>query len=166
MSFQSVVDENLHKGFVGVAGGDLTEERRKLIYDRAAEGTARFFAVKDAIAHAKTYMLECEGLKRVVVSSVNLSEMAFPGRQAETLIAFENDETAWTPYSTQYESVREIAVSLIEIRPRSVIVADMPLTDTPILKEAESKSLRALLSTFRRRWMRKPNVARPSSSIE
>ena len=103
LAFQSIVDEKLNKGFVGVKG--LSDERRKIIYDRAASGTAQFYVVKDAIAHAKIYLLEREGLRRVIVGSANLSETAFSGRQAETLIAFDNDETAWEHYSTQYEVV-------------------------------------------------------------
>ena len=56
LSFQSVVDEKFNKGFVGIKG--MSEERRRIIYDRAAAGTARFYVVKDAIAHAKIYLLE------------------------------------------------------------------------------------------------------------
>ena len=104
LAFQSIVDEKLNKGFVGVKG--LSDERRKILYDRAASGTAQFYVVKDAIAHAKIYLLEREGLRRVIVGSANLSETAFSGRQAETLIAFDNDETAWEHYSKQYEVVR------------------------------------------------------------
>ena len=39
LAFQSIVDEKLNKGFVGVKG--LSDERRKIIYDRAASGTAQ-----------------------------------------------------------------------------------------------------------------------------
>lgn len=140
MAFQNVVDEKLHKGFVGVSGGGLSEERRGLIYDRAAKGIARFYVVKDAIAHAKIYLLERDGLKRVVVGSANLSETAFSGRQAETLVVFDNDETAWKHYSAQYDAVRDIAVSPIQIRHQPVRVEDMSIAETPMFKEAESNS--------------------------
>ena len=90
LSFQKVVDERLSKGFVGLKG--ISEERRQIIYNRAAEKTARFYVVKDAIAHAKIYLLEGEGRRRVIVGSANLSETAFSGRQAETLIVFDDDE--------------------------------------------------------------------------
>lgn len=137
MAFQNVVDEKLHKGFVGMSGGGLSEERRRVIYDRAAKGIARFYVVKDAIAHAKIYLLERDGLRRVVVGSANLSETAFSGRQAETLVVFDNDEMAWKHYSAQYDAVRGIAVSPIEIRPKPVRVEDMLISETPMMKEAE-----------------------------
>ena len=136
LAFQTVVDEKLNKGFVGIAG--LSEERREIIYDRAAKGTARFFVVKDAIAHAKIYLLEKEGRRRVIVGSANLSETAFSGRQAETLIAFDNDDEAWTHYSNQYEAVRAIATSRLELRERPIPAELMPIEETPVLKEADS----------------------------
>ncbi len=136
LAFQSIVDEKLNKGFVGVKG--LSDERRKIIYDRAASGTARFYVVKDAIAHAKIYLLEREGLRRVIVGSANLSETAFSGRQAETLIAFDNDEKAWEHYSKQYEAVRDIATSRVALREKPIPAELMPIDETPVLKEAES----------------------------
>ena len=136
LAFQSIVDEKLNKGFVGVKG--LSDERRKIIYDRAADGTARFYVVKDAIAHAKIYLLEREGLRRVIVGSANLSETAFSGRQAETLIAFDNDETAWEHYSRQYEAVRDIATSRVALRDKPIPAELIPIEETPVLKEAES----------------------------
>ena len=136
LAFQSIVDEKLNKGFVGVKG--LSDERRKIIYDRAASGTARFYVVKDAIAHAKIYLLEREGLRRVIVGSANLSETAFSGRQAETLIAFDNDEAAWEHYSKQYEAVRDIATSRLVLREKPIPAELMPIQETPVLKDAES----------------------------
>ena len=136
--FQTVVDEKLNKGFVGISG--LSEERRRIIYDRTANGTARFFVVKDAIAHAKIYLLEREGLRRVIVGSANLSESAFSGRQAETLIAFDNDDIAWTHYFNQYEAVRAIATSRLELREHPISADLIPVQETPVLKEASSKS--------------------------
>ena len=59
LSFQTAVDESLNRGFVTVKR--LSEERRRIIYDRTIEGNARFYVVKDAIAHAKIYLLERSG---------------------------------------------------------------------------------------------------------
>lgn len=138
MSFQNVVDEKLSQGFVGVKG--LTEERRRVIYDRAAANTARFYVVKDAIAHAKIYLLESPERRRVIVGSANLSETAFSGRQAETLIVFDDDEMAWEHYNNQYCSVKEIASSHLPLREKPVPVDLIPMEETPILREAESHS--------------------------
>ncbi len=136
LAFQSVVDESLNKGFVGIAG--LSEERRKILYDRAASGAAQFYVVKDAIAHAKIYLLEKDGLRRVIVGSANLSEVAFSGRQAETLIVFDNDDMAWRHYARQYEAVRSVATSKLSVREKPILAELMPIEETPLLKEAES----------------------------
>ena len=134
LAFQTVVDADLNKGFVGIK--NLSDERRKTLYDRVANGAARFFVVKDAIAHAKIYLLEKEGLRRVIVGSANLSETAFSGRQAETLIVFDNDEQAWAHYSSQYKAVRDIATSRVAIREKPIPAEVMPIEETPVLKEA------------------------------
>ncbi len=135
LGFQAVVDEKLNKGFVGIKG--LSEERKKFIYDRAVDESARFFVVKDTIAHAKIYLLEREGLRRVIVGSANLSETAFSGRQAETLIAFDNDDVAWDHYRRQYDAVRDVASSRVPLREQPVPAELLPIEETPALKEAE-----------------------------
>ena len=136
MAFQTVVDEKLNKGFVGIAS--ISDERRTVIYDRTIEGKARFYVVKDAIAHAKIYLLEKNDLRRVVVGSANLSETAFSGRQAETLIVFDNDDAAWEHYSRQYDAVRDVASSRVPLREKPIPAELIPIEDTPALKEAES----------------------------
>ena len=83
------------------------------------DGRARFFVVKDAIAHAKIYLLERAGLRRVVVGSANLSETAFSGRQAETLVVYDNDDVAWEHYCGQYEDVLATAVSSLAVRDKA-----------------------------------------------
>ena len=138
MAFQTVIDERLNRGFVAVKG--MSDERREVIYKRAADGSARFYVVKDAIAHAKIYLLERDGLRRVIVGSANLSETAFSGRQAETLVVFENDEIAWEHYSSQYEAVREIATSKVDLRVKPVPAELIPIDETPVLKDAEASS--------------------------
>ena len=137
LAFQSVVDEKLNAGFVGIRG--LPEERRKVVYDRAAKGTARFYVVKDAIAHAKIYLLEREGFRRVIVGSANLSETAFSGRQAETLVAFDNDDAAWEHYSRQYAAVRDVATNRLTLREKPIPAEILPLEETPAIKEVETK---------------------------
>ena len=136
MAFQKVVDESLSSGFVGIKG--LSKERRQVIYDRAAANTARFYVVKDAIAHAKIYLLESPKHRRVIVGSANLSETAFSGRQAETLIVFDDDERAWDHYNNQYCSVREIASSHLPLREKPIPAELIPMEETPVLREAEA----------------------------
>ncbi len=138
LSFQAVVDGKLNEGFVGLKG--VSQKRLDLIYDRVAENKIRFFVVKDAIAHAKIYLLERdEGvpLRRVIVGSANLSEIAFSGRQAETLVVFDDDNSAWEHYTSQYESVRNVASNRLPLRKQPLPVEQMPIDDIPALRDAK-----------------------------
>ena len=138
LAFQAVLDEKLSKGFIGL--DNLAAERREVIYNRVAHGTVRFYVLKDAIAHAKIYLLEREGLRRVIVGSANLSETAFSGRQSETLIAFDNDDMAWSHYWSQYAAVRDKSTSHVPLRREPVVAAPglFNLEETPSLREAEA----------------------------
>ena len=136
LAFQGVVEANLSKAFVGVATSDA---RRRELFDLVASEKARFFVVKDKIAHAKIYLLERDGLRRVIVGSANLSETAFSGRQAETLIAFDNDETAWKHYTAQYEAVLSTATSRLTPRSRPVPAEQIPIEEIPALKEVNER---------------------------
>ena len=132
LAFQTVVETDLRKAFVGVATSD---ERQQTLFDLVASDSARFFVVKDKIAHAKIYLLEREGLRRVIVGSANLSETAFSGRQAETLIVFDNDETAWQHYTAQYEAVRSTATSRLAPTGKVVPAEQLPIEEIPILRD-------------------------------
>ena len=132
LAFQSVVQSKLNQGFVGAKG--IPPERREVVYRRAAEGSARFLVVKDAIAHAKIYLLEREGKRRVIVGSANLSETAFSGRQAETVTVFDDDPVAWEHFSRQYEDVRSVATSNVPLRAEP-LPGDL-VENTPALRDA------------------------------
>ncbi len=132
LAFQGVVETELSKAFVAIKTSD---ERRQALFDLVASERARFFVVKDKIAHAKIYLLEREGLRRVIVGSANLSETAFSGRQAETLIVFDNDETAWKHYMAQYEAVKSTAVSRLAPKSRPIPAEQIPIEEIPTLRE-------------------------------
>ena len=134
LGFQAVIDQKLSKAFVAV---ETSDERRQALFDQVAENTARFFVVKDKIAHAKIYLLERDDLRRVVVGSANLSETAFSGRQAETLIVFDNDDTAWKHYSAQYEAIRSVATSRLTPRNKPIPAEHIPVEEIPVFKEVE-----------------------------
>ncbi len=78
---QKVVCDNLISAFQ-----KLDDTRKQFILEHVHQGQARFFVVKDAIAHSKIYLLEGANRRRVIVGSANASERAFSGKQAETLI--------------------------------------------------------------------------------
>ena len=136
LAFQNVVRDKLAGAIVGVKG--LGDEARETIYRRVADGEMRFFVVKDAIAHAKIYLLEGDGCKRVIVGSANLSERAFSGRQAETLIVFDDDERAWSHYLAQYEAVRDAATSRLPLTRLPLDRESVRIEETPALIDAQS----------------------------
>ena len=136
LAFQGVVEANLSKAFVAVKTSD---DRRQALFDLVAGERARFFVVKDKIAHAKIYLLERDRLRRVIVGSANLSETAFSGRQAETLIMFDNDETAWKHYTAQYEAVRSTAASRLTPRSKPIPAEQIPVEEIATLREVEEK---------------------------
>ncbi len=111
---------------------------RETIYRRVADGEMRFFVVKDAIAHARIYLLEGDERKRVIVGSANLSERAFSGRQAETLIVFDDDDTAWNHYLAQYEAVRDAATSRLPLTRIPLDRESVRIEETPALIDAQS----------------------------
>ena len=110
----------MNDGFVSIAGVD-PEQTEEFSTDRVANGTARFHVVKDVIAHAKIYLLEDGERCRVIVGSANLSETAFSGRQAETLVVYDDDPTAWEHFENQYQAVLETsATTEVPIREKPV----------------------------------------------
>ena len=135
LAFQAVVREKLETGLLGLKR--VSAERRELIYNRIAEGKVRFFVVKDAIAHAKIYLLEKHDAQRVITGSANLSERAFSGRQAETLIVFDNDQSAWDHYAAQYDAVRDTSTSDLPVDREPLPVNQVRIERTPALIEAD-----------------------------
>ena len=140
LAFQNVARERLSHAIIGVKGsGDEDRQAiRQAIYRRVADGEVRFFVVKDSIAHAKIYLLEGDGKRRVIVGSANLSERAFSGRQAETLVVFDDDETAWDHYLAQYQAVRDAATSRLPLTQAPHENEGARIEQTPALVEAES----------------------------
>ena len=114
----------------------LEEERQRVIFERIHEGRARFYVVKDNIAHSKLYLLEADNpeRRRVIVGSANLSERAFGGKQPETLIVFDDDAAAWEHYSREYDAVKETASDRIDL-PTDLREAEIEFIETPVLND-------------------------------
>ena len=130
---QKVISENV---LMAVKG--LNDPRQDFLLGKVAEGSAKFYVVKDAISHAKIYLLEGKGKRRVVVGSANASDRAFSGKQAETLVAFDNDDAAWEQYTQEYEAVRCGASS--ELTLPDLKHEGIALEDVPVLKNADNKT--------------------------
>ena len=134
LSFQNVMREKLSQGILALKGA---ADAHAAIYRRVAAGEVRFHVVKDAIAHAKIYLLENASQRRVIVGSANLSERAFSGRQAETLIVFDDDDMAWDHYSAQYRAVRDASASRLSLAPEPLPTEAVRIEQTPALVEAQ-----------------------------
>ena len=50
---------------------------------------------------------------------------------------FDNDDIAWDHYKTQYEAVRSVAVSRMELRDKVIPAERIPIEETPVFKEVE-----------------------------
>ena len=121
----------------------LPDERHAFILSRVREGQARFRVLRKEIAHAKLYLLENteSGRKRVLLGSANLSETAFGGRQSETLVCFDDDDSAWGHYLGMYETIRDQASDEIPLPPERVEQAEISLQEVPVLDPTDFSTL-------------------------
>ena len=119
---------------------NLRDDRHAYILGKVREGQARFRVLCKRIAHAKLYLLEntaC-GSTRVIMGSANLSEVAFSGRQPETLVSFDDDPAAWAHYLRMYEQIRDSASDEIELPPERIIKAEINIEETPVISDGSS----------------------------
>ncbi len=131
LAAQKVICENLLTVIQG-----LDDARKQFLLEKVQQGKARFYVVKDAISHAKIYLLKGDNRRLVLVGSANASERAFSGKQAETLIAFE-DEPAWNHYQREYDLVKQSASSEIALSNLNLTHAELLLEEIPLIQEAQ-----------------------------
>ena len=138
MAFQQVAI-----GDTRAAIKNLSDERHAFILSRVREGQARFRVLRKQIAHAKLYLLENteSGKTRALIGSANLSETAFGGRQSETLVCFDEDESAWRHYLAMYESIRDQASDAIPLPPERVEQTEIKLHEVPVLDPTDLSTL-------------------------
>ena len=131
LAVQKVVCDNLILAFQ-----KLDDSRKQFILERVHQRQARFFVVKDSIAHAKIYLLKSADRRRVIVGSANASERAFSGKQAETLIIFD-DEDAWRYYTREYELLKQSATNEVALTDISIAQAEILLEELPLVQEVQ-----------------------------
>ena len=138
MAFQQVAI-----GDTRAAIKNLSDERHAFILSRVREGQARFRVLRKQIAHAKLYLLENteSGKTRALIGSANLSETAFGGRQSETLVCFDEDESAWRHYLAMYESIRDQSSDEIPLPPERVEQTEIKLHEVPVLDPTDLSTL-------------------------
>ncbi len=138
MAFQQVAI-----GDTRAAIKNLSDSRHSFILSRVRQGQARFRVLRKQIAHAKLYLLENTNLgsTRAIIGSANLSETAFGGRQSETLVCFDDDESAWEHYLAMYESIRDRASDEIPLPPERIEKAEIVLQEVPVLDASDHSTL-------------------------
>lgn len=140
-----------------IAVKGLEDDRKRRIVEQVAAGCARFFVVKDAVSHAKIYLLETASRRRVIVGSANFSDRAFSGKQAETLIVFDDEPAAWEHYLREYEAVLRTATT--EFHLKDLERTSVALEESPLVISAEaSKTAVTLLVNTDPEIMRIPTV--------
>ncbi len=130
IALQKVVTEQTRAAIM-----DLPDERHRRILQKISAGQARFRVLRQYVAHAKLYLLSGESGTRVIVGSANLSERAFSGIQPETLVAFDDDQAAWTHYNRMFDAIRDTGSDEIPFPEERLTKAEIEVPDAPVLSE-------------------------------
>ncbi len=126
----------------------LKDERHIRILERVHAGQAHFRFLRKSIAHAKLYLLSGrDGRRRVAISSANLSEQTFSGNQPETLVAFDNDEAAWSHYNQMFDEIRDSASDEVPLPEERITTAEIEVCATPIVAEGGTVAIEAPASS-------------------
>ena len=131
LAFQQVVVGDTRAAIMG-----LNDERHLRILEKVHTGQARFRVLRQSIAHAKLYLLSGPGDRnRVIIGSANLSERAFSGKQPETLVVFDDDESAWDHYNRMFDSIRSEASDEIPLPEEKITTAEIEVSETPVMSD-------------------------------
>jgi len=134
LSFQKVVVGDTRAAIMG-----LKDDRHLHILKKVHEGQVHFYVIRRYIAHAKLYLLSnADGNTRVIIGSANLSERAFSGAQSETIVKFDNDETAWRHYNHMFDQIKDASTDEIPLPKDRISVADVEIIETPVMTEKSS----------------------------
>ncbi|MCY4370181.1 MAG: phospholipase D-like domain-containing protein [bacterium] len=133
LAFQKVAVEGTRSAIMG-----LRDERHVRILQKIATGQAAFRVLRTYVAHAKLYLLAGGKRTRVIVGSANLSERAFSGQQPETLVVFDNDETAWNHYSRMFEAIRDSGSDEVPLPEERITRSEIEVPDTPVLSDTST----------------------------
>lgn len=113
IAFQKATGEQTNVEFME----SMSPEQRTSLLSLRDAGGLSLWVVKDAVSHAKIYLLETdegEPRRRVVIGSANMSEVAFSGKQAETVTVYDDDDLAWEHYSGLFDAILATAAQQFE----------------------------------------------------
>ena len=131
LAFQQIVVGDTRAAIMG-----LKDERHLHILEKVHAGQAHFRVHRKSIAHAKLYLLSGPSNRnRVIVGSANLSEQAFSGKQAETLVVFDNDPAAWEHYNRMFDKIRDEASDEIPLPTEKITTAEIEVSETPVISD-------------------------------
>ena len=143
LAFQKIVVGDTRAAIMG-----LKDERHIRILEKVRTGKAHFRVLRKSIAHAKLYLLSAgDGRRRVVIGSANLSEQAFSGHQPETLVVFDNDDTAWNHYNRMFDEIRDSASDEVPLPAERITNAEIEVSDTPIMSDVGTVVIEASTTT-------------------
>jgi hypothetical protein len=128
---QKMLGDNLLTAVKGLPG---LQQRR--IVEAIAEDRVHLRVVREQIAHAKIFLLDGAGRRRVMVGSANLSLRALSGGQAETLLVFDEDVDAWAHFEAQYTALREASTTELTLLP--ITEPELRVEELPLLHPAPS----------------------------
>lgn len=84
------------------------DKNAKYFAERIENGTLKFYVSKETKSHEKLYILSSQdGKTRIITGSANFSANAFTGRQRESIMIFDNDDSAYKYYLSVYEEYRD-----------------------------------------------------------
>ena len=131
LAFQATLKETLHSLIMNVR-----DVHRAKLLKAIVDKRARFWVVRQNIAHAKLYLLSAEdGRRRVISGSANLSERALSGHQVETLYVFE-DDVAWDFHERMFTATQNGAADELDIDPEQIERGEpVDLIDAPALAQ-------------------------------
>ena len=134
LAFQKMVVGDTRAAIMG-----LKDERHVHVLQKVHAGLASFRVLRKYVAHAKLYLLSnANGRTRVIIGSANLSERAFSGKQAETLVRFDDDEKAWHHYNRMIDEIRNSASDEIPLPKDRISAAEIEISETPVMADASA----------------------------
>ena len=126
-SYQHLLLEELHQE-AEVAG------KHAEVLRRLQDGSLRILVLREAVSHAKLYLLDGEAGARVITGSGNLSDRALNDEsvpvegQHEQFTAFDDQPQAWAHYEGEYERLRaRTQVLTVPANVKLVTPGDLPL---------------------------------------
>lgn len=127
-----IMDSN---AIINVLVGD-EPEYVEYLKNRLADDTLNIYiANPNAMSHEKIYLLwnDNDNRIRVITGSANMSLRAYSGQQKENIIVYDDDDIAFTHFSTRFEELQEHTTCKIKPKNLKKLTAENLISDNPII---------------------------------